>query len=53
MKFKDVLIENEKKKIFTWQWRNSKRKRTIERKWKANEETGGSYMLYESVKLGE
>ena len=29
------------------------RKRNIERKWKANEETGGSYKLYENLKLGE
>ena len=29
------------------------RKRKIERKWKANEETGGSYKLYENLKLGE
>ena len=27
------------------------RKRKTERKWKANEETGGSYRLYENLKL--
>ena len=34
--------KKQKKKIFTWQWRNSKGKAKTERKWKTNEETGSS-----------
>ena len=32
----------QKRKIFTWQWRNSKGKAKTERQWKTNEETGSS-----------
>ena len=42
MKFKDVLTENKKENIYV-AVEKQQRKGKTERKWRADEETGGSY----------